>query len=84
VKSLRGQIVKADGCNDSSTGYGNVFGITAWKDKVFGFSRGKNISGYALSIENDKGTACVIKGFDQEWSGAGITTIAEVDIPPPK
>ena len=84
LKSLRGQIVKAEGCNDSSDGYGGVFGITAWKDKVFGFSREVNIGGLAITIENDKGTACAIKGFSQEWSGAGITTTAEVDIPPPK
>lgn len=84
VKSLRGQIVKAAGCNDANVGYGAVFGITAWKDKVFGFSRSLDNMGYAISIENDKGTACVIQTFAQPWSGAGITTIAPIDIPPAK
>ena len=84
VKSLRGQIVKAAGCPDAEAGYGAVFGITAWKDKVFGFSRASGTLGYALAIDNDKGTACVIQSFDQPWSGAGITTIAPVDIPPAK
>ncbi len=84
VKSLRGQIVKSPGCPDADVGYGSVFGITAWKDKVFGFSRADATVGYALTINNDTGTACVIKTFDQPWSGAGITTIAPVDIPPAK
>jgi hypothetical protein len=84
VKSLRGQIVKSPGCPDADAGYGSVFGITAWKDKVYGFSRASNTVGYALTINNDTGTACVIKSFDQPWSGAGITTIAPVDIPPAK
>lgn len=85
LKSLRGQIVKAAGCSDaSSEGYGGVFGITAWKDKVFGFSRSDVIGGLAITIENDKGTACALKVFSQEWSGAGITTTAEIEIPPPK
>ena len=84
VKSLRGQLVKTPGCAGADAGYGAVFGITAWKDKVYGFSRASSTLGYALSINNDTGTACVIKSYDAPWSGAGITTIAPVDIPPPK
>jgi hypothetical protein len=84
VKSLRGQIVKAAGCSDASAGYGGVYGITAWKDKVFGFSRAPTMGGFALSIDNDSGTACLLETFTQEWSGAGITTTAEVIIPPLK
>lgn len=84
LKSIRGQIVPAASCDDGSDGYGSVFGVTAWKDKVFGFGRGQNIAGLALTIDNDTGAACILKSFTQEWSGAGITTTAEVDIPPPK
>lgn len=84
LRSIRGQLVPDASCDDGSSGYGSVFGITAWKDRVFGFGRGQNIAGLALSIDNDKGTACILKSFNQEWSGAGITTSAEVDIPPPK
>ena len=84
VKSLRGQIVKAAGCSDPNPGYGAVFGITAWKDKVFGFSRSPDNTGFTLSIENDKGTACVLGTFAEPWSGAGVTTIAQIDIPPAK
>lgn len=84
LKSVRGQIVPAAECDDGSEGYGSVFGVTAYKDKVYGFARGLNIAGLALSMDNNKGTACIIKSFTQEWSGAGITTTAEVDIPPPK
>lgn len=84
LKSIRGQMVPAASCDDGSAGYGSVFGVTAWKDKVFGFARGQNIQGLALTIDNATGEACILKSFTQEWSGAGITTTAEVDIPPPK
>ncbi len=84
LKSLRGQIVKSAGCTDGAAGYGGVFGITAWKDKVLGFSRADGLGGLAIAIENNKGTACAIKAFAEEWSGAGITTTADIEIPPPK
>lgn len=84
LKSIRGQVVPAASCDDGSAGYGSVFGVTAWKDKVFGFARGQNLAGIAIAIDNDKGEACILKSFNQEWSGAGITTSAEIEIPPPK
>jgi hypothetical protein len=84
LKSLRGQVVKSADCNDSAMGYGEIFGITAYKDIVYGFSRSLNGGGLAISINNDSGEACKLKAFAQEWSGAGITTTAEVVIPPPK
>lgn len=84
LKSIRGQLVPGAGCDDGSSGYGSVFGITAWKDKVFGFGRGQNLVGLALAIDNADGTACILKTYGQEWSGAGITTLADVIIPPAK
>jgi hypothetical protein len=86
TKSVRGQVLKQSGCSDSAAGYGSVFGVAAWNDAVYGFSRpaGSN-DGYAVQIANTDGTACLIQAFSgQRWAGAGITTLAPVVPPPPK
>src|SRR5205814_6983787 len=51
LKSIRGQIVRGASCSDSSSGYGSVFGVAAYADKVLGFSRSGN-GGYAIAIDN--------------------------------
>ncbi|MBK8254472.1 MAG: hypothetical protein IPK82_17620 [Polyangiaceae bacterium] len=84
LKSIRGQLVPSANCNDGTLGYGSIFGITAWKDKIFGFGRSQNLGGIAITINNDTAEGCILKTFTEEWSGAGVTTIADVDIPPPK
>jgi len=80
-KSLRGQIVKAAGCADGTDGvYGNMYGIAAWKDKVYGFSR----SGSIVEIDTTDGTACqVVPNTGLKFAGAGVTTLAPV-IPLPE
>ena len=80
-KSIRGQIVKRPGCADGTDGlYGNMYGIAAWKDKVYGFSR----SGYIVEIDTTDGTACqVVPNTGLKFAGAGVTTLAPI-VPPPE
>jgi hypothetical protein len=82
TKSVRGLIVKRPGCNDGTNGdYGNMYGVTALGDKVYGFSRGGNI----VEIDVSDGTACLVKAFPADkFAGAGVTTLAKVEPPPPK
>ncbi|MBI5546025.1 MAG: hypothetical protein HY901_19205 [Deltaproteobacteria bacterium] len=83
TKSVRGQVVKGAGCNDPSTatGYGSTYGIAAWNDKVFGFSR-KSGDGYLIEIDNQDGTACLVQRYpDDAFAGAGVSTLAPVQGP---
>jgi hypothetical protein len=78
LKAIRGQVVKAAGCGDTSTGYGSMYGIASWNDKVFGFSR----SGNLVEISNLDGSGCLVKSYPADlFSGAAVTTIAPI-IPP--
>jgi hypothetical protein len=81
LKGIRGKIVKSKTCNDAANAdYGSMFGIAAFDDQVFGFSR----SGQFVSINNTDGTACLVQDLaPSKWSGAGITTLAPVIAPPP-
>jgi hypothetical protein len=77
--AIRGQVVKAAGCGDPASGYGSMYGIASWDNKVFGFSR----SGNLVDISNVDGTACLVKNYPTDlFSGAAVTTVAPV-IPPP-
>jgi hypothetical protein len=81
TKSVRGQIVAREGCSDGLDGkYGNMYGISAWGDRVYGFSR----DGHLLDIAIADGTGCLIQSFDYKFSGAGVTTLAPVEPPPIK
>ena len=78
IKSLRGQIVKSTGCNDSNAAYGGMYGIAAFQDKVYGFSH----TGFIVTIDNNDGTACLALATpNDDWAGAAITTSAQV-VPP--
>jgi len=81
TKSIRGQVVKRLGCNDStSSGYGGMYGIGAWNDKVYGFS----VNGKLVEIETGDGSACLVKEYaGYKFAGAGVTTLAPF-MPPPK
>jgi hypothetical protein len=85
TKAVRGQITKAAmGCSDTmNTGYGSMYGIAAYQDKVIGFSH----SGFIVSISNVDGTACLIHDYSMQlmggFDGAGVTTKAPVKPPPP-
>jgi hypothetical protein len=76
TKAVKGQVVKSSTCSDTAnTGYGSMYGITAWQAKVFGFSR----QGYLVEINNSDGTACLVKDYTpSKFAGAGITTSAPV------
>jgi len=78
TKAVKGQVVKASTCTDSAnTGYGSMYGITAWQDKVYGFSR----QGFLVEINNGNGSACLVKDYSpSKFAGAGITTSAPVVI----
>lgn len=83
TKSVRGQIVQQAGCSDPAgqAGYGSMYGIAAWNDKIFGTSH----SGAIVEINNADGTACLVKDAPMTfWNGAGVTTLAPVINPPPK
>lgn len=74
TKSIRGQVVKSATCSDTSTGYGSMYGIAAWNDKVFGFS----YSGNLVEISNTDGSACLVQTYTDKFAGAGVTTLAPI------
>ncbi len=81
AKAIRGAIVKAPGCSDSVTAYGSMYGIAAWNDQVYGFSR----TGLLVGINTTKGGACLVQDYPMlNFSGAGVPTLAPVLPPPPK
>jgi hypothetical protein len=80
TQSVRGQVVKSSSCTDSSTtsGYGSMFGIAAWNDKVYGFSRGGDL----VEISNKDGSACLVQAYSSDkFAGAGVTTVVPVQAP---
>jgi hypothetical protein len=81
TKGIRGAIVQKQGCADANNpkGYGAMYGIAAYNDKVYGFSS----SGAIVEIDNNDGAACLLLETTNYWSGAGITTLAPVVAPPP-
>jgi hypothetical protein len=83
LKSVRGPIVKGAWCTNpaSPQSFGSIFGIVAYRDKVYGFSR----KGDFIEIHNDDGSACLVwSDPNVKFAGAGITTVAPVIAPPPK
>ena len=81
IKAVRGQLVKAAGCNDTWSGdYGSMYGIAAWDSVVYGFSRTGNL----VQINNDNGGTCLVQSYSpNKFSGAAVTTLAPVHPPPP-
>jgi hypothetical protein len=79
-KSLRGQVVKRAGCNDSvNAAYGYLYGIATWNDKVYGFGHEGNL----VDISLVDGSACLVKNYPTNmFSGAAVTTVAPVTPPP--
>jgi hypothetical protein len=81
TQSVRGQIKESSGCTASGTAeanYQQLLGITAWNDKVYGFSQ----SGSIVEIDNTDGSACQVVSTALGWYGAGVTTTAPVVVPP--
>jgi hypothetical protein len=84
TKAVRGQLVTGPQCKDGKNGfYGNMYGIAAWNDKVYGFSR----SGNLVEISVQDGTACLVHAYDKAlygFAGAGVSTLAPIVVPDPK
>lgn len=82
TKAVRGQIVEKSSCGDGKgSAYGNMYGIAAWNDKVFGFSR----SGNLVEIDTSDATGCLVQSYAADhFAGAGVTTNAPVVAPEPK
>lgn len=81
LKAVRGPIVKGAWCTnaESPPSFGSIFGIVAYQDRVYGFSRRGDI----IEIRNDDGSACLVRSEPSvRWAGAGITTVAPVKAPP--
>ena len=75
----------------AGTGFGRLYGVGAWGDKVYAFQRVTTSAGTStallveVSLADGKGT--MVKDFPEVaaakngWSGAGVTTSAKVFIP---
>lgn len=81
TKAIRGQIVKRATCDDPlNSAYGSMYGIAAWDDQVYGFSRTGNL----VPVSNVDGSACLKQNYaPNNFSGAAVTTRAPVTPPPP-
>jgi len=67
------------------TGYGHLYGVGAWNDSVFAFSRSSGSTPAQLVVINATGVGSVVKTFGEisgGWSGAGVTTKAPISIIP--
>jgi hypothetical protein len=81
LKSVRGATSKGSWCKNSASPqtFGSMFGIVAYKDVVYGFSRAGDI----VEIHNTDGSACLVSAdTSRKYAGAGITTTAPVVAPP--
>jgi hypothetical protein len=81
LKSVRGPVTRGSWCtnNASPQTFGSMFGIVAYQDKVYGFSR----SGDIVEIHNTDGSGCLVSSdTSRKYAGAGITTTAPVVAPP--
>jgi hypothetical protein len=82
AKSVRGVVNRGPSCSNTASpgSFGSMFGIVAYRDKVFGFSR----HGDFIQIDNNVGSGCLVwsRAPDIQFAGAGITTIAPVIAPP--
>ncbi len=75
------------GLYGSGTGFGDIYGLGAWNDKAYGFTRAASGSSAELiSIDGTSGAGMSLQSFGnitKGWSGAGVTTKAVVNVPPP-
>lgn len=83
LKAVRGEVVRGASCTNSNSpaSFGSMFGIAAFGDKVYGFSR----KGDVVEINNVDGSGCLVAAYpSMAFAGAGVTTTAPVTAPPPK
>jgi hypothetical protein len=80
TKSVRGAITRGSWCTNDATpaSFGGLFGIAAFEDKVYGFSR----RGQIVEMRNADGSACLAADFGNvAFAGAGVATNAPVRAP---
>lgn len=80
LKSVRGALNLATSCKKAGipTQFGSVYGVAAYGDKVYGFTR----DGYSIEISNANGDTCMIgSSSSMKFAGAGVTTIASIIAP---
>lgn len=58
----------------NTIGFGDIWGIAYWKDKVFGFTEG----GQFITIDPATGAGTLVQGNGPRWWGAAVTTVAPV------
>jgi hypothetical protein len=83
TKAVRGAVNKGSWCTNAASPptFGSMFGIAAFQDKVYGFSR----KGDVVEIRISDGSGCLVAAYSSDaFAGAGVTTIAPVQAPPPK
>jgi hypothetical protein len=83
LKAVRGKVVRGGWCTNaaSPSTFGSMFGIVAYEDKVYGFSR----QGDVIEIHTSDGTGCLVQADPTlKFAGAGISTTAHVVAPPPR
>jgi hypothetical protein len=71
----------------TNTGFAKLFGVGAWGNDVFAFSRVGTTDPAQLVQIDATGTGTSLQSFAAikgGWSGAGVTTKASITIPPPK
>lgn len=82
AKSVRGVVNRGATCSNTASpgSFGSMFGIVAYQDKVYGFSR----HGDFIQIDNNVGAGCLVwsRAPEIQFAGAGITTVAPVIAPP--
>lgn len=83
AKAVRGVVNKGSWCKNatSPSSFGSMFGLVAFKDKAFGFSR----RGDLVEMLSDTGDGCLVwSNTNLKFAGAGVTTIAPVVAPGPR
>jgi hypothetical protein len=58
----------------SDIGYGEIWGVAYWKDKIFGFTSG----GEFVTIDPATGVGTLVQSNGPAWWGAAVTTSAPV------
>lgn len=58
----------------TSIGYGDIWGVAYWKDKIFGFTE----AGQFITIDPLTGVGTLVQGNGPAWWGAAVTTLAPV------
>jgi hypothetical protein len=58
----------------TGTGFGEIYGVAFWKNKIFGFTLG----GEFITIDPTTGHGTLVQGGGPMWYGAAVTTSAPV------